>query len=118
MMTIKTNWPDAERMCACLGLTITDLMAEAGCDAAGTLVKVREAAAVAAVQQRFLESLADGLAGELLVDDDTDDQRGLRAAVARRGNPPSIASVTPLVRVGGLDPRLVQELEDFEGGAA
>lgn len=106
MLTIKTNWFDAERWSACLGLTINDLMAEAGADAAVTLQRVREAAALAAVQQRFLESLAEGLAGELLVTTDATDHREKLAEAGR----------AKLKAVDGPDLRLIRNLEEFSGG--
>lgn len=103
-MQINLTFTDLERLIASLGLTITDAVAEAGCDAEKTLPQIREAASFAHVQARLLDRVSEALAGELVVSDDSDDQRELRAAVARRGNPPNVSSLFPRVRVGGHDP--------------
>lgn len=104
-MNITLTFPDLERLIASLGLTITDAVAEAGCDAEKTLSQIREASRFAHVQARLLDRVSEALAGEVLVsDDDTDDQRELRAAVARRGNPPNVSALFPQVRVGGDGP--------------
>ena len=103
-MNINLTFPDLERLVASLGLTIADAVAEAGCDAEKTLSQIREASRFAHVQARLLDRVSEALAGEVLVNDDSEDHAELRAVMARRGNPPSIASVTPIVRVGGDSP--------------
>lgn len=104
-MKIPMNFPDAQRLSASLGLSITDCVAQAGASPDRTLLCLREAAAYAHVQARLLDNLATVVAGdELVCDDETEEHSDLRRAMARRGNPPNIANVTPILRVGGDEP--------------
>jgi hypothetical protein len=89
-MRIPINFPDAERLVASLGLSITDYVAEAGCDAEKTLLCLREAAAFAHVQARLLDRLSEAVAGEVPITvPEGSDSHYLRLAVAAR-------NVTPL----------------------
>lgn len=100
-MNISIDFPDFERLIASLGQTIADAVAEAGCDAEKTLSQIREASRFAHVQARLLDRVSEALAGEVLVNDDSEDHAELRAVMARRGNPPNVSALFPQVRVGG-----------------
>jgi hypothetical protein len=103
-MKIPVSFRSAELLTEALCLSITDCVVEAGCDAEVTLERMRQASAFAHELARFLDNCSTALAGEIVIDDDTDEQHELRAAVANRYPPLSIASVTPLIRVGGDEP--------------
>lgn len=84
-MQIPLSFQDAERLIASLGLSIADLVAEAGSDAERTFEQMREASAYAHVLARLLDRLTEALAGKTpIVLDETDEQAELRLAVAAR----------------------------------
>jgi hypothetical protein len=85
-MEIPINFRSAEMLTSSLCQTVVDAVCQAGCDAADTLPKLREASSFAHELARFLDALSEGITAEI------------------PANPPSIASVTPIVRVGGDSP--------------
>jgi len=97
-MKIPMNFPDAERHVASLGLSITDAVAEAGADAERTLLCLREATGYAHVLARFLDNVTAAVAGEIVIEDDTDRQLEMRAALAAAAVLES-KKVTPINRI-------------------
>lgn len=81
-MQIPINFRSAELLTQSLCMTITDSVIEAGSDAEVTVEKLHQASTFAHELARFLDRLGEGIRGEIVVTDDTDDQAGLRAALA------------------------------------
>ena len=91
-MKIPINFRSAEILTQSLCITITDCVCEAGCDAEVTVEKLHQATTFAHELARFLDNISQAVRGEVVVDDDDcDEQRELRVAVAGRS-----ATVTPL----------------------
>jgi hypothetical protein len=97
-MQVPINFRSAELLTSSLCQTVVDAVCQAGCDADDTLPKLREASRFAHELARFLDALSEGISAEI------------------PANPPSIASVTPLVRVNGQS--VADELRDWTPGGA
>ena len=76
-MQVPINFRSAELLSCSLCQSITDAMAQAGADAEDTLPKLREASMFAHELARFLDSLAEGISAEVVVEPRTPSLHGI-----------------------------------------